>query len=124
VSLVLEPGVGTGHPVCLGCGGPTWGSAINGHPWCEKRECSDRIRALSFSADWAEKAAWMREAGALSAAWHPDGTLSAVTLGPQYATTQPTPTDRPKAPDAPPMRATSRLVRGPGFVDGIEEAPR
>ena len=34
------------------------------------------------TSDWQTKAAWMRDVGATSATWAPDGTITALTLGP------------------------------------------
>lgn len=63
--------------------------------------------------DWEAKRAFMRDAGAISAAWHPDGTLQALTLGPE----QPPPkTDQSKPATEParrsPVDAYKAAVRG------------
>jgi hypothetical protein len=66
-------------------------------------------------SDWEAKRAFMRGAGAISAAWHPDGSLQALTLGPEQPPSRDQNAPKPEQHKAPTMRqllhgSTSRLV--------------
>jgi hypothetical protein len=48
--------------------------------------------------DWASKVAWMREAVAVDASWHPDGSLAQVTLAPAPSSASKDPAEQQESP--------------------------